>query len=187
MGFFGLVGLLCGRTDSGRRANCYRMTRDVREDPGASDSHLFTDSGHLGKRFAAGAGSGRSLGDHSADAPANGSKKFDDRPGASLLVFLCLRRELEVGPGRRRAPAYARTWSCRRRLVVAAVSSIVGVSGGPRARVCVSAGGPITWSGRVRWAQLYWSLGRSRLQSPDSCRHVSRDRRCAREPASVFA
>ena len=101
MGFFGLVGLLCGRTDSGRRANCYRMARDVREDPGDSDAHLFTDRGHLGKRSAAGAGGGRSLGDHCDDAPENGSKKFDDRHGAYLLVFLCLRRELEVGSGRR--------------------------------------------------------------------------------------
>ena len=56
MGFFGLVGLLCGRTDSGRRTNCYRMARDVREDPGDADTHLLTNGGHLGERPAAGSG-----------------------------------------------------------------------------------------------------------------------------------
>ena len=85
MGFFGLVGLLCGRTDSGRRANRYRMARDIREDPGDSDAHLFTDGGHLGQRSAAGAGSGRSLGDHRDDAPENGSKKLDDGHTAYLF------------------------------------------------------------------------------------------------------
>ena len=110
MGFFGLVGLLCGRTDSGRRANCYRMARDVREDPGDSDAHLLANSRHLGQRPATGSGSGRSLGDHRDDAPENGSKKLDDRHGVYLrkLFFLCLRRELGVGPGRC-APAGART------------------------------------------------------------------------------
>ena len=78
MGFFGLVGLLCGRTDSGRRADGDGMARNVREDPGDSDAHLLADRGHLGKRSAAGSGSGRSLGDHRDDAPENGSKKLDD-------------------------------------------------------------------------------------------------------------
>ena len=87
MGFFGLVGLLCGRTDSGRRANCYRMARDVREDPGDSDAHLLANSRHLGQRSAAGAGSGRSLGDHRDDAPENGSKKFDDGHTYSRICF----------------------------------------------------------------------------------------------------
>ena len=41
MGVFGLVGLLCGRTDSGRRADGDGMARNVREDPGDSDAHLL--------------------------------------------------------------------------------------------------------------------------------------------------
>ena len=60
MGFFGAWMLLCyygGATaNRGRRADRYRMARDVREDPGDSDAHLLTDRGHLGKRPAAGAG-----------------------------------------------------------------------------------------------------------------------------------
>ena len=85
MGFFGVPCghlLLCyygGAAAYGwRRAHRYRMARDVREDPGDSDAHLLADRGHLGKRSAAGSGSGRSLGDHRDDAPENGSKKLDD-------------------------------------------------------------------------------------------------------------
>ena len=62
MGFFGVrCGhlLLCYYGRGGRRrarADRYRMARDVREDPGDSDAHLFTDRGHLGQRPATGAG-----------------------------------------------------------------------------------------------------------------------------------
>ena len=83
MGFFGVRVLLCyygGAAAYGwRRAHRDGVARDVREDPGDSDTHLFADRGHLGKRSAAGSGSGRSLGDHRDDAPENGSKKLDDR------------------------------------------------------------------------------------------------------------
>ena len=95
MGFFGVPCghlLLCyygGAAAYGwRRAHRDGVARDVREDPGDSDAHLLADSGHLGQRSAAGAGGGRSLGDHRDDAPENGSKKLDDRHVVYLRKLL---------------------------------------------------------------------------------------------------